>query len=250
MRLVVLALLSCGAFAADPELGAPVALFDGKSLNGLYTHLQDNSGDPVFQVRDGALYISGEKYGYVGTKREYENYYLDVEFRWGEKTFPPREKNARDSGILFHTTGPDRVWPRSLEFQMIEGGTGDIILVGDTSLTRSGETKGRGRFDRLGKGPWKDEIGYRDPDGEVEKPLGEWNRLELWADGDTVRMLVNGKLVNEGTGASVRKGRIVFQSEGAELWIRKIELRPIVKHQAVRAASAEASRSNSARTAR
>jgi hypothetical protein len=69
--------------------------------------------------------------------------------------------------------------------------------------------------------------GYRDPAGEVEKPLGEWNRLELWADGDRVKMQVNGKLVNEGAGASVTRGKILFQSEGAEVYIRKAELTPL-----------------------
>jgi hypothetical protein len=37
---------------------------------------------------------------------------------------------ARDSSLLFHVTGEDKVWPHSIEFQMIDGGTGDIILVG------------------------------------------------------------------------------------------------------------------------
>lgn len=110
---------------------------------------------------------------------------------------------------------------------MIEGGTGGIILVDGGALTVRGVHRASGRFDRLGKGPWLDMVGHRDPLGEVENPHGEWNILELLADGDTVRYFVNGKLVNEGTEASPRRGRILFQSEGAELYIRKIELTPL-----------------------
>jgi hypothetical protein len=69
-------------------------------------------------------------------------------------------------------------------------------------------------------------LGYRDPQHEVEKPHGEWNQLELITDGDSIKYLVNGKVVNEGTRAVPSKGRIVFQSEGAEVFYRNIEIRP------------------------
>ncbi len=227
MRLSILLLAAACAAGADDS----IKLFNGRDLSGFYTYLDglgaDRDPDRVFSVRDGAIRISGQRYGYICTRREFDNFYLDVEFKWGEETWPPRVSNARDSGILFHVTGEDKVWPRSIEFQMIEGGTGDIILVGGTELTVKGERRASGRFDRFGKGPWKDLAGYRDPSGEVEKPRGEWNRLELWAQGDRVRMLVNGKLVNEGAGASVQKGKILFQSEGAEVFIRKVELRSL-----------------------
>ena len=39
----------------------------------------------------------------------------------------------------------------------------------------------------------------------------------------------NGEVVNKGTGASVTKGRIVLQSEGAEIEFRKVELVPLGK---------------------
>ena len=72
-----------------------------------------------------------------------------------------------------------------------------------------------------------DVAGYRDPEHEVERLHGGWNCLELWAAGDTIRYKVNGNLVNEGSGSSLRKGKILFQSEGAELWFRKIEMTPL-----------------------
>ncbi|HEY1378094.1 MAG TPA: DUF1080 domain-containing protein, partial [Gemmataceae bacterium] len=121
------------AFGADAG-GRATQLFNGKDLTGFYTYLRDvgKNTDPkkVFTVTDGAIHVSGEAFGYLATEKEYENYHLTVEFRWGEKTHAPRADNARDSGVLLHMTGEDRVWPQCIEFQMIEGGTGDIILVG------------------------------------------------------------------------------------------------------------------------
>jgi len=232
MILILLLLCAPLATAANPKLGPKIKLFNGKNLDGFYTflgkHGKSNDPDHVFRVENGTVHVSGAEFGYFITEKEYENYYLHVVFRWGEQTHEPRKDKARDSGFLFHVNGEDKVWPHSIEFQMIEGGTGDIILVGDTRLTVKNETKDKGRFDRFGKGPWKDVAGYRDPQGEVEKPHGQWNCLELWAVGDTIRYYVNHKLVNEGSGSSLTKGRILFQSEGAEVYFKTMELRPVL----------------------
>ena len=217
-----------------------VHLFNGKNLDGFDTFLKEKglNQDPegVFTVKDGVIRVSGVEYGYFVTKREYENYHLRAEFKWGVATHAPRKDRARDSGILFHVVGPPQVWPQSIEFQFIEGRTGEIILVGDgTSITRDGQTivrkagGGSARFARYNQGPWKGDLGYRDPVAEVEKPHGEWNRIELIADGGAVTYKVNGKVVNNGTQAKPAKGRILFQSEGAEIYFRRIEIRPLVK---------------------
>jgi len=232
MRSLTLLLIGAQlAMGAGPKLGPKVPLFNGRNLDGFYVYVRDRgvNHDPsrVFRVENGMIRVSGSEYGYFITDKEFGDYYLLVEYRWGEKTLPPREGKARDSGILFHVEGQDKIWPRSLEFQMIEGGTGDLILVDGASVTVREQTKNDGRFNRFGKGPWKDVAGYRDPAGELERPRGQWNRLELWAEADRVRFFVNGKLVNEGSGASPARGQILFQSEGAEVDFRRIELRPI-----------------------
>jgi hypothetical protein len=232
MRVFFLLLCSSLAVGANPKLGPKIKLFNGRDLSGFSTFLEkhgkNNDPEHVFRVENGAVHVSGAEFGYFITEKEYENYYLHVVFRWGEQTHDPRKDKARDSGVLFHVTGEDKVWPNSIEFQMIEGGTGDIILVGGTRLTVKGETKDKGRFDRTGKGPWKDVAGYQDPQNELEKPHGQWNCLELWAVGDTVRFYVNHKLANEGTASSLTRGRILFQSEGAEVFFKTMELRQVL----------------------
>ena len=225
-RTLVLSILLATAGLADG-----VALFNGRNLEGFDTFLREhglnNDPDGVFRVHDGMVHVSGAEYGYFITQGEYGDYRLVVEFKWGTATHPPREGKARDSGVLFHVNGANKVWPLSIEFQMIEGGTGDIILVDGAAITVGGVSKAKGRFDRYKKGPWQDIAGYRDPVAEVEKPHGEWNVLELVARGDTVKYTVNGTVVNEGTGANPSHGKILFQSEGAEVFFRKIELHPL-----------------------
>ncbi len=235
--------------------GEPVLKFNGTDLSGFYTYLKDSKYDDpkrVFTVRDGLLIVSGEEWGGFATKEEFENYHLIAEWRWGDRVWPPRENAARDSGILLHAVGADGLahgqWLESIEFQIIEGGCGDIILVagaGNPSLTvptRIGKpddqlyfdptgtptTRDSGRFNWWGRDPaWMDVLGVRGA-RDVEKPVGEWNRMEAWCDGDRITLIVNGVLVNAGDKASPRRGKLLFQSEGAEIQFRKIEIRPII----------------------
>lgn len=220
-----------------PPHGAAVVLFDGRDLGAFDTFIKDRglNADPehVFRVEAGTIHVSGKEFGYVITKKEFANYYLRAEFKWGEGTYAPREGKARDSGILYHVQGEQKVWPRSVEFQILEGGTGDFWMTDGGAITSSEGVRVTGppgdalKIDRKGKGPSSDVKGYRDPVGEVEKPHGEWNQLELVAEGDHVKQFVNGKLVNEGSKAFPSSGKILFQSEGAELYFRGIELFPL-----------------------
>ncbi len=247
-----------GPAAADP-VTSPIKLFNGKDLTNFYTYLRGlgKNKDPeqVFTVKDGMIRVSGKIFGGFTTEEEYDNYHLVVEFRWGEKTFAPREKATRDSGILLHCVGADGatggVWMESIECQMIEGGTGDFILVGGKStpsMTAEVEYrptgKGKepyykpggkamkfkgGRINWFARDPdWKDVLGFRG-DKDVEKPLGEWNQLECICAADKITNILNGTVVNQGTGASHTKGKILFQSEGAEVFFRRIELLPLKK---------------------
>ncbi|MBX6313020.1 MAG: DUF1080 domain-containing protein [Isosphaeraceae bacterium] len=235
--------------------GEPIFRFNGKNLDGFYTYLRDSKYDDpkkVFTVQDGMIRVSGEEFGGFITKETFKDYHLIVEWKWGDETFPPRKDRARDSGILLHCVGPDGAaggnWMQSVECQVIEGGCGDFIMVagqGRTSLTcevRVGPdkqlyyqkggmavTRDRGRFNWWGRDPaWKDVLGFRGRN-DVEKPAGEWNRMEVLCDGDTITNIVNGYVVNVGTKSSLTEGKILFQSEGAEIFFRKIEVRPLVK---------------------
>ncbi len=235
----------------------PIQLFNGKNLEGWYTYLKGRgrSQDPkqVFQVKDDMIKISGEEWGCITTSEEYQNYKLVVEFKWGENTHGDRAEKARDNGVLIHSTGEDGgyadTWMHSIECQIIEGGTGDFLVVGDGSerfaLTAkvAPEKQGgsyvydpdgnvatihKGRVNWFGRDPnWKDVKGFRG-ENDIENPVGQWNRMECIAKGEQVWFYLNGTLVNHAVSVKPTKGRIQIQSEGAEMWVRKVELTPLI----------------------
>ena len=275
MKAATLCIALGSVLMAQPPAPGPaiqpastIHLFDGKSLDSFYTWLQDERySDPnrVFTVVDAidgapAIRVSGQGFGGFITKNAYKNYKLVVEFRWGMVTWGKRADRSRDSGILLHAqeregnsqkdfNGP---WMRSIEFQIIEGGTGDIILVGGyeangellapaisarTRKDRDGETvfDPKGQPDRYTKGrinwwgrdeDWTDTLAFRGRQ-DVESPWGQWTRLEAICDGGRLTYYVNGKLVNEGSDANLTEGRILLQTEGAEIYFRKIDLEPL-----------------------
>jgi len=236
--LCIIALSMTGVFQCS-EKQEVIHLFNGKNLDGFYVLLRNSetnenraiNEDPhkVITVQDGMVRVSGQEFGHFITNDVYENYRLVVEWKWGGKTWPPREKKARDSGILVHCVPPDKVWNKSIESQIIEGGTGDFICVDGSRLSVGDTTRTSGRFDRYNKGPWEDVIDFRHAEHEVDNPVGEWNTQEVICDGDKITNIVNGTVVNEGYDADPHKGQILFQSECAEIYFRRIDLYPLNK---------------------
>ncbi len=247
--------------AISPTDGV-IKLFDGKSLDGLYTFLQDTKyEDPrqVFRVTDGMLHVTGDGLGAVTTKNEYRDYHLVLEFKWGPRVWGNRTMKTRDSGLLVHSKGADGgyggIWMPSLEVQIIEGGMGDFILVAGNdkdgkpvplSLTcevgrdRDGEViwqeggkketfdlTNRRRVNWFGRDPgWEDKINFRGPK-DPDSPVGEWTRMDVICDGGHIEVFVNGVKVNEAFDAYPQQGRIQLQTELAEIFFRRWELHPV-----------------------
>lgn len=260
--LLIVNLLVVQLFSQDnssrTSKNTTIQLFNGHNLDGWYTFLKDRgrNNDPkdVFTINDNILRISGEEWGCITTEKEFENYHLVAEFKWGEKTFEPRIDKARDSGILLHSTGEDGafsgIWMNSIECQIIEGGTGDFIVVGDGSdqfslssrvaIEKQGNsnvfqptgdpvTIQGGRINWYGRDPdWHDTKGFRGGK-DLENPLGEWNKLECIVNQGQITIYLNGKLVNKAFNINPSKGRIQIQSESAEIIFKKIELTPLPK---------------------
>src|ERR1700733_1682898 len=220
-----------------PPHKCAVVLFNGKDLNNFDTFLKtkglNSDPDHVFQVENGIIHISGKEMGYIITKVPYHDYYLRAEFKWGEGTYGERAGKARDSGILYNIQGDQKVWPRSIEFQITEGCTGDFWMTDGAALTGRDGKRVTGPpgsalvIPRFDKAPAENVTGFRSPTGEVERPHGKWNVLELVTDGNTVRQYVNGKLANEGTDPFPKEGKILIQSEGAEVYFRDIKVYPL-----------------------
>lgn len=261
--LIILALAVTGCAAPGGKSAKTIKLFNGKNLDGWYTYTTETKYENpgIFTVVDGMLRVSGGSgtnayYGGIVTKNAYSNYKLSFEYKWGGPTYGRRFNKSRDSGVLIHGIGPNEPgpWMTSYEFQVIEGGTGDILVVNATKkddegkpvelkLTSEGFKDGSqryfkeagekleflnsGRLNWWGRDPqWKDEIGYRGPK-DVESPFGQWTKCEAIVKGDAITYYVNGKLVNRASGLNITKGKLLFQTEGAEIWYRNIELTPL-----------------------
>lgn len=209
--LVAVAVLSAMfTFQASAE-DRPVPLFNGKDLSGWSPVLDKEGADPAstWSVVDGVLRCTGKPVGYLKTDREFGDYVLSLEWRW------PAGTSGGNNGVLVHATTPRAlgIWPKSIEVQLFKGNAGEFWVIG-TELHVPDEAKrkeGR-RHKNLIPSP--------------EKPIGEWNRMEITCKGDTIRVKVNGELVNEATDCSVTKGAICLQSEGSPIEFRNIELTP------------------------
>jgi hypothetical protein len=231
------------------------SVVDGLAKNekGDYTQPLGLNRDPngVFSVVevDGApaLRISGEVWGGISTKEEFENYRFRAEFKWGRKKWPPREKTVRDNGLLYHCVGPhgagSGAWLKSFEMQIQERDCGDFhsvagVLV-DVEAVPKDPSKPKG--DLLYRKGAEKQTGvarrvWKDPDNE--KPSGEWNVVEFYCVGQTSVHIVNGKVNMVLTGlrhkvgnqeVPLTKGRIQIQSESAEIYWRNIEVRPVTE---------------------
>lgn len=237
--VVVAASVSCGAAQSAPQAAIPAHasaenLLAGSTLGNFDTFIRgrglNNDPEQVFTVADGVLHVSGKEMGYVVTKQSFHRFYLRAEFKWGDGTYGERAGKARDSGILYCVQGEPKVWPRSVEFQIQEGQTGDFWLTDGAALTGpdgkrvTGPAGSAVNIGHKDKGPETNVAGFRNTRGEFEKPHGDWNLLELVDDGTTVRQYVNGTLANTGTDPFPTEGKILFQSEGSEIYFRGLEI--------------------------
>ncbi|WCJ59465.1 DUF1080 domain-containing protein [Fontisphaera persica] len=210
----------------------PEQLLNGRDLAAFYPWLEregtfaDREG--VFTLTNGLLRISGQRTGYLATRRSYSNYRLVAEFKWGEATWGRRKERTRNSGLCIHGVGEDKVWMRSIEIQIAEGQTGDVVVLEGAKLTVDGQTKVRSydTFKRPGSEQVVDKTGFRGKE-DLEKPHGEWNTLEVIALGATLRVKVNDTPVLAGESAYPSAGRIYLQSNGAEIFFRRLDVYPV-----------------------
>lgn len=215
---LVFALFGLGAVtrAGDDDW---VKLFNGKDLTGWTRFLdpkkKDADPDKIWTIKDGVIHCEGSVNGYLLTEKEYDNYVLKVQWRWGEKG---PKKGVRNSGVFVHVNGPNKIWPKAIEAQLMDGHAGDFWLVDNFKLT----------VDAARQDPKVARHYYRMKDG-VEKKKGEWNQYEITCKGDSIKLVINGQFVNAGEHAELSKGKILLQSEGAEIHFREVLLKPLGK---------------------
>ena len=222
LSLVVLS--ACQTLNPSTRPRSAQSLFNGKDLSGWDVDVPAADSNvrlrSPFVVRNRMLVSLGEPRGHLISDSVYRNYRLEVEYR-----FPAAPGNA---GVLVHASTPRALYgmfPKSIEVQMESGNAGDFwcivedIHVSDMERRRGpradwGITEGKARR-------------IRNLTDNSEKPLGQWNTMVVQVSARSIRVWVNGDLVNDGYDATTDRGRIALQSEGSEVEFRKILLTPL-----------------------
>jgi hypothetical protein len=220
---------------------APIGLNTGNEKYKVFTMLEENQ-QPV-------LRISGEIYGALTSKNSYKNYHLTLQFRWGDKKWPPRLNKLKDSGILYHANGEHgqeyfRSWMLSQELQIMEGHNGDYWQQASSAIDiraylpesiMNAVADERQPFLTVGKDQQVPGFVLRKADHE--KPAGQWNTIELISfegqslhivNGYVVMVLRNSRYVTaEGETKPLVEGKIQIQSEAAEVFYKDVKIKSL-----------------------
>jgi putative heme-binding domain-containing protein len=194
---------------APRKLGAPIELFNGSDLSAWTYYLNDPKAQmsDVWSVVDGVLDCKGNPAGYLMTKDSYEDFVLELDWRF------PAGGEPGNSGVLLRKVGADKVWPKSVEAQLQHRSAGDIWNIDAVSMqVHPARTNGR-NTKKLA------------PCNEV--PQGEWNHYKIVLDRGDMSLIVNGQLQNTATWIERVAGPICLQSEGSRIQFRNISLRKL-----------------------
>jgi len=202
------------------------SLFNGKDLSGWHADvpMKDSLSDAPasFVVRNGLLVSMGEPRGHLVTDEVFENYHLETEYRFAGK--------PGNCGVLVHASTLRflyKMFPKSIEVQMEHQNAGDFWVIGE-DITVPDMEKYRGPKAHWGtiEGKARQILNLTD---NSENTLNEWNLMVIECLDNRIKVWVNDDLVNYGYDATVQKGQIAIQAEGAEVEFKKIELRQINK---------------------
>jgi hypothetical protein len=206
------------------------SLFNGKDLTGWHVDVPEMDTNALaknpFIIRNGMLVSMGNPQGHLITDSVYKNYRLVIEYRFAGE--------PGNCGLLVHASTPRalyKMFPKSIEAQMMHDNAGDFwCIVQDIKVKKMEERRGPKKDWGITEGKGRRIKNLTD---SSEKPLGQWNRMVVECYKRSVRVWVNGDLVNDGFGCTADRGQIAFQAEGAEVECRKMELTPIKKLSAV-----------------
>ncbi|MEM9108450.1 MAG: DUF1080 domain-containing protein [Planctomycetota bacterium] len=216
-----------------PKETKPFSLYDGKTLDGWYADVPDADKakaegkeiEPSFIIRDGMLVSKGRPLGHLITKKSFNDYRLEVQYRFADK--------PGNCGVLVHTDGErPRVlydmFPASIEVQLQHKQAGDFWCIHENISVPNMAERRRGDPSNYGGKKGQSRHIRNLTDGS-ENELGEWNTMIIECLGDKVRVWVNGDLVNDGFDATASEGQIALQAEGAHVEFRKLEMTPITE---------------------
>lgn len=202
-------------------------LFDGKSLEGWAT-----TGKPEgWGVEDGAIACLVNKGGYLHTTEQFENFVLSLEFRVSPpvpKVNPKTKKESMakcNSGVFIRWSDLKNAVHAGIEVQVYDS----------VGVATPGKHDCGALYDMVA------------PSKNVERPVGEWNRMVITCKGPMITVELNGEKICEmdqdqfvtpglnpdGTKNKFkfawktmpRKGHIGFQDHGHRVWFRDVKIK-------------------------
>jgi hypothetical protein len=230
--LLPFSLIATAAPSAAQARGQ-IELFNGRDFTGWTFFLEEKEYNAAGKgkitdfatIRPGGIIeLNPRMHGALMTQEDYLNYRLRVDFRW---TSP----GPRDDSGLFLRIRPPFVWDmvhgeqaRFYMFQIQPGNTGDLWVLGySESMLKTDPARSYRPFGNLELVPGG-HIRRHLKISDAERPAGEWNSLEAIVDGKTIKVFVNGRLVNEGTNLVDLPGRIGLESERGGIQFRNLRL--------------------------
>lgn len=220
-------LLIAAVFSCKSQSSAKTtSLFNGTNLSGWHADIPEKDTNlnvkSSFIVRQGLLVSLGSPGGHLITDAVYRDYRLHLNYRFAAK--------PGNCGVLVHSSTPRalyKMFPRSIEVQMEHGNAGDFwCIVEDISVPGMEARRGP-------KAEWGGTEGkkrnIKNLTDRSENAVGEWNDMVIECLKDSIKVWVNGQLVNFGYNCTVDRGQIALQAEGAEVEFRKLVLTPITK---------------------
>lgn len=177
----------------------------------------------VWTVEDGA--ITASKDSAIWTKKDYDNFALDLEFKTGP--------NA-NSGVIVYSQDTKNWIPGAIEVQIL-----------DDAGDKWAKISGNGKCGAI--------YGHVAPSKSVTKPAGQWNRMTITCVGPQIDVVLNGEHITtidltQFTSAQVNPdgtkipkwlskpkatlpthGKIGFQGKhgGANIWFREMKIKEL-----------------------
>ncbi len=211
--LKILALALCVARLHGADGDGFVPLFNGRDLSN-WTNV--NVAPETFTVRDGIIVSTGIPTGVIRTKRMYENFIAELEWR--------HMKEGGNAGFFIYSapvTAVGQPFTKGMEIQIIDRDHpqgiatrhGDVFAIhGASFVPYKPHPQG-----------WMRSL----PKEKRVKPQGEWNFYRVESMDGRVTLSVNGKEVSGGSNCVPRKGYICLESEGTECHFRNIRIKEL-----------------------
>lgn len=184
-----------------------VPLFNGK---GLSEWVNVNSTPQTWICKDDYLICKGSPTGILRSKKQYENYILEMDWMNAD--------NHSRTGIIIHADAlpaPGQPFPRGIQCRM-------NMIMGEADFATA--INGAGiQISKSVKYP-KNTSSIRN---EQKKSDGKWNQYRIISSNGKITIRVNGKTVIKGIQANPRKGYIILTSGGGEIIFRNIRIKEL-----------------------